>query len=61
MQVKRKVINGKWFIDLRSGHAKDEIAYAQLLSTIILQELCLGQVMENKQKDSICHCFQRFI
>ncbi len=37
MQIKKKVINGKWFIDLRSGHAKNEIAYAQILSTIILQ------------------------
>jgi len=49
MQVKKKVINGKWFIDLRSRHAKNEIAYVQLLSTIILQYLDLGQVMENKQ------------
>jgi hypothetical protein len=37
MQVKRKDINGKWFINLRFGHAKNEIAYAQLLSTIIFQ------------------------
>jgi hypothetical protein len=36
MKVKRKVINGKWFIDLIFGHAKSEVVYAQLLSIIIL-------------------------
>jgi len=34
MQVKNKVINGKWFIDLRSRYAKSEVAYAQLLSLV---------------------------
>jgi hypothetical protein len=28
MQIKRKVINGEWFINLTSRHAKNEIAYA---------------------------------
>ncbi len=32
---KRKVSNGKWFMDPNCGHAKNEIAYVQLLTTTI--------------------------
>jgi hypothetical protein len=40
---KREVSNGKWFMDPNCGHAKNEIAYAQLSTTIIIfQQLDLG-------------------
>jgi len=39
---KRKVFNGKWFMDPKCGHAKNEIAYVKLLTKIILQQLDLG-------------------
>ncbi len=39
-----------WFMDLKCGHAKNEIAYVQLSITIILQQLDLGQTMEEKWK-----------
>jgi hypothetical protein len=32
---KRKVSNGKWFMDPNCEHAKNEIAYVELLTTII--------------------------
>jgi hypothetical protein len=34
---KRKVSNGKWFMDLKCGHAKNELDYGQLSTTIIFQ------------------------
>jgi len=45
---KRKASNGKWFLDLKCGHAKNEIVYVQLSIIIILQQLSLGQVVEDK-------------
>jgi hypothetical protein len=39
---KRKAYGGKWFMDPKCGHAKDEIAYVQLSTTIVLQQLELG-------------------
>jgi hypothetical protein len=40
---KRKALDGKWFMDPKCGHAKNENAYAQLSTTIIFQQLDLGQ------------------
>jgi hypothetical protein len=37
-------------MDAKFGHAKIEIACAQLLITTIFQQLNLSDVMENKQK-----------
>jgi hypothetical protein len=34
---KRKTPNGKWFMDPKCGHAKNEFAYAELSTTIVLQ------------------------
>ncbi len=34
---KKKAPNGKWFMDPKCGHAKNEIAYAQLSTTIVFQ------------------------
>jgi hypothetical protein len=36
MQVKKKVSNGKWIMDPKCMHIKNEIFYAQLFTTIIL-------------------------
>jgi hypothetical protein len=47
---KRKALDGKWFMDPKCGHAKDEIAYVQLSTTIVLQQLDLGWVMEDNKK-----------
>ncbi len=47
---KKKAHDGKWFMDPKCGHAKNEIVHVQLLITIVLQHLCFGQAMENKQK-----------
>jgi len=40
--VKRKACGGKWFMDPKCGHAKDEIAYVQLLTIVVFQQLELG-------------------
>jgi hypothetical protein len=37
-------------MDPKCWHAKNEIAYAHLLTTIVFQQLDLGQAMENKRK-----------
>ncbi len=34
---KKKAFDGKWFMDPKYGHAKNEIAYAQLSTTIVFQ------------------------
>jgi len=34
---KSKVFDGKWFMDPKCGHAKNEIVYDQLSTTIVLQ------------------------
>jgi hypothetical protein len=34
---KKKDPNGKWFMDPKCGHAKNEIAYVQLSTTIVVQ------------------------
>jgi hypothetical protein len=34
---KRKTPNGKWFMGPKCGHAKNEIAYVELSTTIVLQ------------------------
>ncbi len=47
---KRKNLDGKWYMDPKCGHAKNEIANIQLSTTIVLQQLDLGQVVEDKQK-----------
>ncbi len=47
---KRKALDGKWFMDPKCGHAKNESTYAQLLGTIVLQQLDIGQAMEDKRK-----------
>jgi hypothetical protein len=39
---KRKVIDGKWFMDPKCGHVKNEIVYDQLSTTIVLQLFNLG-------------------
>ncbi len=39
---KRKALDGKWFMDPKCGHAKDEIAYVHISTTIVLQQLDLG-------------------
>ncbi len=39
---KRKAYGGKWFMDPKCGHAKDEIAYVQLSTIVVLQQLELG-------------------
>jgi hypothetical protein len=33
---KRKALNGKWFLDPKCGHAKNEIVYVQLSTTIVI-------------------------
>jgi hypothetical protein len=33
---KRKALDGKWFLDPKCGHAKNEIVYVQLSITIVL-------------------------
>jgi hypothetical protein len=33
---KKKAPNGKWFINPKCGHAKNENVYVQLLTTIVL-------------------------
>jgi hypothetical protein len=45
---KRKSSDGKWYMDPKCGHAKNEIAYVQLSTTIVFQQLDLGKAMENK-------------
>jgi len=35
--IKKKAPNGKWFMDPKCGHAKNEIAYAYLSTTIVFQ------------------------
>ncbi len=47
---KSKAFDGKWFLDPKCGHAKNEIIYVQLSTIIVLQQLSLGQAMEDKQK-----------
>jgi hypothetical protein len=47
---KRKALDGKWFMDPKCGHAKNESAYARLSTRTIFQQLDLGQAMENKRK-----------
>jgi hypothetical protein len=47
---KRENLNGKWYMDPKCGHAKNEITNAQLSTTIVLWQLDLGQVVEDKQK-----------
>lgn len=37
-------------MDPKWGHAKNEIAYVQLFTTIVLQQLDLGKAIENKWK-----------
>ncbi len=39
---KKKAHDGKWFMDPKCGHAKNEIVYVQLSTTIVLQQLSLG-------------------
>ncbi len=39
---KTKALDGKWFMDPKRGHAKNEIVYAQLSTTIVLQQLSFG-------------------
>jgi hypothetical protein len=45
----RKGSNGKWIMDPKSMHVKNEISYVQLFTTV-LQQLSNGQAMEDKQK-----------
>jgi hypothetical protein len=45
---KNKAFDGKWFMDKKCGHVKNEIVYVQL-STIVLQQLCLGQGVETSK------------
>jgi hypothetical protein len=47
---KRKGSHGKWIMDPKCMHVKNEISYAQLSTTTILQQLNNGQTMEDKQK-----------
>jgi hypothetical protein len=47
---KRKGSNGKWIMDPKDMHVKNEISYVQLLTTIVLQQLSNGQVVEDKRK-----------
>jgi hypothetical protein len=47
---KRKALDGKWFVDWKCGHPKNEIVYVQLSTTIVFQQFSLGQAMEDKQK-----------
>ncbi len=35
--IEKKAPNGKWFMDPKCGHAKNEIAYAYLSTTIVFQ------------------------
>jgi hypothetical protein len=39
---KRKAINGKWFMDPKCGHAKNEITYVQLSTITIFQQFDLS-------------------
>ncbi len=47
---KRKTHDGKWFTDPKCGDAKKEIVYVQLWTTIVFQQINLGQIVEDKQK-----------
>jgi len=47
---KRKGSNDKWIMDPKGMHVKNEISYVQLFTTIVLQQLSNGQVVEDKQK-----------
>jgi hypothetical protein len=40
--------NGKWIMDPKCMHVKNEISYAQLFPTTVLEQLNNGQVVENK-------------
>ncbi len=46
---KKKGSNGKWIMDPKGMHVKNEISYVQFFTTIILQ-LNNGQTMEDKRK-----------
>ncbi len=46
----KKAPNGKWFMDPKCGHLKNEIVYVQLSTIIIFQQFNLGQAMEDKGK-----------
>ncbi len=45
---RKKGSNGKWIMDPKCMHVKNEISYAQLFLTIIFQQLHNGQVVKDK-------------
>jgi hypothetical protein len=45
---KIKGSNGKWIMDPKCMHVKNEICYVRLSPTTILQHLNNGQIMEDK-------------
>jgi hypothetical protein len=47
---KQKGSNGKWIMDPKGMHVKNEISYVQFSTTIVLQQLSNGQAMEDKRK-----------
>jgi hypothetical protein len=47
---KKKGSNGKWIMDPKCMHVKNEIPYAQFSTTTIFQELNSGQTMVDKYK-----------
>jgi hypothetical protein len=47
---RRKAHDGKWFMDPKCGHAKNEIVDFQLSTIIVFQQLSLCQAMEDKEK-----------
>jgi ribosomal protein S27E len=47
---KKKTHDGKWFMDPKCGDAQNEIIYVQLSTTIVFQQINLGQIVEDKQK-----------
>jgi hypothetical protein len=45
---KKKNFDGKWYMDPKCGHAKNEVAYVQLFTTIVFQQFDLGKAIEDK-------------
>ncbi len=47
---KKKGSNGKWIMDPKCMHVKNEISCVQLFTNTILQQLSSGQAMDDKRK-----------
>jgi hypothetical protein len=45
---KKKSFDGKWYMDPKCGHSKNEITYVQLSTTIVFQQLDNKLVRQRK-------------